>query len=382
MALSEPQPVKGYATVGVTWKHGVEYDESAIAVQVRTETAGRWSDWMDVDYHDEHGPDADGGDEDSTRTRPGTDALVIGDVDQVQMRTETTDGTAPADLELAVIDPGTGRQSLAEPAIDTAALKTPAADGRRSSGDGTQQVTGSEGTDTVALSAMKTSPQPYIYSRAQWGANERMRDQSAPDYGTVKAGFIHHTVNANSYTADQVPALLRGIYAYHTQSRGWRDIGYNYLVDRFGRIWEGRYGGVTRAVVGAHTLGYNELSFAMSAIGNYDIAAPPTAVLTAYAKLFAWKLSLYGIRADATRIYLKDRYVQAINGHRDVGQTACPGRYLYAKIPYIRQQAQAIQDASQSGTPAPDPTPTPTPTPTPPRPRLPRAPSPRRPRPR
>ena len=99
--------------------------------------------------------------------------------------------------------------------------------------------------------------------------------QARPRYGTVKAGFIHHTVNANNYTAAQVPALLRGIYAYHTQSRGWRDIGYNYLVDRFGRIWEGRYGGVDRAVVGAHTLGYNEYSFAMSAIGNFDIAQPP-----------------------------------------------------------------------------------------------------------
>ena len=116
----------------------------------------------------------------------------------------------------------------------------------------------------------------------------------------MKTGFVHHTVNANNYTAAQVPALLRGIYAYHTQSRGWRDIGYNYLVDRFGRIWEGRWGGVDRAVVGAHTLGYNEVSFAMSAIGNFDIAQPPQAVLDAYARLFAWKLSLYNIPANQT----------------------------------------------------------------------------------
>jgi hypothetical protein len=212
---------------------------------------------------------------------------------------------------------------------------------------------------------MKLAPKPYIYSRAQWGANERMREQSAPSYGTVKAGFIHHTVNANSYTAAQVPALLRGIYAYHTQSRGWRDIGYNYLVDRFGRIWEGRYGGVTRAVVGAHTLGYNEVSFAMSAIGNFDIANPPQQVLDAYARLFAWKLSLYNIRADATRVWVKDRWLQAINGHRDVGQTACPGRYLYAKIPAVRLAAQRIQNAAQSGTPAPPPAPAPAPSPPP-----------------
>ena len=163
----------------------------------------------------------------------------------------------------------------------------------------------------------------------------------------MKAGFIHHTVNANSYTPAQVPALLRGIYAYHTQSRGWRDIGYNYLVDRFGRIWEGRYGGVGSPVVGAHTLGYNEVSFAMSAIGNYDIAAPPQAVLSAYARLFAWKLSLYNIPADASRVYVKNRWLPAINGHRDVGQTACPGRYLYAKLPYVRTLARSVQNGAQ-----------------------------------
>ena len=195
---------------------------------------------------------------------------------------------------------------------------------------------------------MRIAPKPYIYSRAQWGANEKIREQSPPSYGTVKTGFIHHTVNANNYTAAQVPALIRGIYAYHVESRGWRDIGYNYLVDRFGRIWEGRWGGVDKAVVGAHTLGYNEVSFAMSAIGNYDIANPPQAVLTAYARLFAWKLSLYNIRADGSHVWVKNRWLHAINGHRDVGQTACPGRYLYAKIPYIRTLAQSYQNAAQS----------------------------------
>ena len=114
---------------------------------------------------------------------------------------------------------------------------------------------------------------PQIYSRADWGADERMRD-CCVEYGEVHAGFVHHTVNANDYTRREVPAILRGIYAYHTQSRGWRDIGYNFLIDRFGRIWEGRYGGITMPVVGAHTLDYNENSFAASAIGNYETAQP------------------------------------------------------------------------------------------------------------
>ena len=106
---------------------------------------------------------------------------------------------------------------------------------------------------------------------------------------------MHHTVNANDYTEAQVPGIIRSIYAYHVQSRGWSDIGYNFLVDRFGRIWEGRYGGVDKPVVGAHTLGYNEYSFAMSAIGNFDVVQPPEAMLQAYGALFAWKLALHGV---------------------------------------------------------------------------------------
>lgn len=354
--VSEPTPVQGYATVGVTWQPGTDLSEDDIAVQVRTKTDGQWSEWTPAEYHDEHGPDAGTAEADQA-TRPGTDAVVIGDVDEVQMRAETVDGAAPADLKLAVIDPGAG-EVVEEPAdIDTAKLPAtdPAAAIESGAGLG-------ETSDAAALGdgaaadldpvAMKLSPKPTIYSRAQWGANEKLRDKGSLRYGTVKAGFIHHTVNANNYSAAQVPALMRGIYAYHTQSRGWSDIGYNFLVDRFGRIWEGRYGGVDRAVVGAHTLGFNEYAFAMSAIGNFDITQPPQAVLDAYASLFAWKLSLNDIRADATRLYVKNRYLPAINGHRDVGSTACPGKYLYAKLGTIRAAAQAIQNKSQV---APDP---------------------------
>ncbi len=348
VALSDVEDVHGYATVGATWSRGASYSEDQISIAVRTATRGQWSGWIPVSYNPEEGPD--GTTESGEPTRPGTDPLIIGDVDKVQLRAETTDGTTPPDLKLAVIDPGTGETARQEPAIDTAKL-----DAARTA-DSTAPA---DGEDAATLSAMKVAPKPYIYSRAQWGANEKMRDQSNPAYGTIKTGFIHHTVNANNYTADQVPSLLRGIYAYHTQSKGWRDIGYNFLVDRFGRIWEGRWGGVDRPVVGAHTLGYNEVSFAMSAIGNFDTAQPPQAVSDAYARLFAWKLSMYDIRADASRLWVKNRYLQAINGHRDTGSTACPGRYLYAKIPAIRVATQATQNKAQTGTPPPPPPPPP-----------------------
>ncbi len=217
-------------------------------------------------------------------------------------------------------------------------------------------------TASIDLSAASYTPKPVIYSRAQWGADERMRDKSSLHYYEVHAGFVHHTVNANNYTRDEVPGIIRSIYAYHTQSKGWSDIGYNFVVDRFGRIWEARYGGIDRPVVGAHTLGYNDYSFAMSAIGNYDIAAPSSAMVQAYGALFAWKLSLHGVSASSTKQWVGTKYFQAINGHRDAGQTACPGRYLYARIPEIRKLAAAAQrgwagrelESDLASTPHPD----------------------------
>ena len=332
---SVPQPVTGYGTVGVTWGHGQQYPDGSIGVKVRMRTDGAWSEWMTVPYDADHGPDP--GSPEAAAARQGTDELLVGEVDQVQVRV-TTDRAAPTDLKLAVIDPGEPTRTTMEgPALDTGAKD--ADDG------GLVPVPGevAQRTGDLDLSAATYTPKPVIYSRAQWGADENMRDKGSLHYFEVHAGFVHHTVNANDYTREEVPGILRSIYAYHTKSRGWSDVGYNYLVDRFGRIWEGRYGGVDRPVVGAHTLGYNDDSFAMSAIGNFDLVQPTRAMIEAYAALFAWKLSLHGVTATSTKQYVTKRYFQAINGHRDAAATACPGKYLYAKIPEIRQLAGAAQ---------------------------------------
>ncbi|RHW28702.1 hypothetical protein D0Z08_02290 [Nocardioides immobilis] len=327
---SDAVPVLGYGAVGVTWQHGLEVSDDALAVEARTFQDGAWSDWTDVPYHDEHAPDPDS--REGRHARPGTAPLLVGEVDQVQVRV-ATDAAAPADLKLAVIDPGEATTTARElPEIDTDTL-----DGD----DATGTSTTSEGE--LGLRAAVTAPKPKIFSRAQWGADERLRDAPSLHYYEVHAGFVHHTVNANGYTRDQVPSILRGIYAYHTQSQGWSDVGYNFLVDRFGRIWEGRYGGVDRPVVGAHTLGYNDNAFAMSAIGNFETARPSRAMVRAYGALFAWKLSLHGVDAGDPRQYVTSKYFKAINGHRDAGSTACPGTYLYNRIDRIRTLAREAQ---------------------------------------
>ncbi len=322
--LSRPQPVPGYGGVGVTWAPGQVVAEGALDLRVRTRTDGTWSGWTQLEHHDEHAPDPDS--REGRHARPGTDVLFVGHVEDVQVRADAAGVAPPAGMSLSVVGPGEPAVTVREaPAIDTGALDSP--QGGASSRGGPTSVT----------------PEPTIYSRAQWGADERLRDQGSLRYFEVHAGFVHHTVNANAYSRDEVPGLLRSIYAYHTQSRGWSDVGYNFLVDRFGRIWEGRYGGVDRPVVGAHTLGYNDHSFAMSAIGNFDVAEPSSAMVQAYGALFAWKLSLHGVDAGSTRQQVGPDAFPAVNGHRDAGQTACPGRHLYARLDRIRELADDAQ---------------------------------------
>ncbi|WP_069385632.1 FG-GAP-like repeat-containing protein [Cellulosimicrobium cellulans] len=155
-----------------------------------------------------------------------------------------------------------------------------------------------------------------------------------PQIGSVTGVVVHHTAGSNDYTANQVPAIIRGIYAYHAQSRGWGDIGYNFLVDKFGRVWEGRAGGVDRAIIGAHASGVNSVRFGVSVMGNYDTAQVSGAAVDAVSAVVAWKLGLHGVRGAGGDVVL---------GHRDVGQTSCPGVSLYAALPQIRTSVTARQ---------------------------------------
>lgn len=324
--LSEPQDVTGFGAVGVTWSPGATIDADTITFSIRTATDGTWSDWEEMPF--EQGSDeevATSGEE--ADVRPGTELVFVGEVDQAQVQV-TAPGGLPSDVRVAVVDPGEAEVTEEAPAYEPAA---PA-----------EQASVSSSAGDLALASSGSPAQPAIYSRAQWGADERLRTD-APRYAAVKGAVIHHTVNANDYTADQVPSIIRGIYAYHVKSQGWSDVGYNFLVDKFGRLWEGRYGGITRAVRGAHISAYNDYAFGISAIGNYETAQPTAAMQEAIAQLIAWKLSIHGIAANSTQTWGSVR-MPAIIGHRDGGQTACPGKYLYAKLGAIRSRALQLQN--------------------------------------
>ena len=320
-AVTPVQNVSSAVTVvGVTWPKGTT--SAANTYQIRTMAGTAWSQWQPLDLPD-GGPDG----AEAAHATAGTDPYVVTGAAKYEVRALTTGTQAPTSATVQAVDPGTSGADSVQPAATAA---------------------------PGGASAATTNP--TIYNRAQWGANESLR-RAAPVYGKIVMGFVHHTVDSNSYTAAQVPAMIRGIYAYHVQSLGWDDIGYNFLVDRFGRTWEGRYGGMNRAVVGAQTLNYNEVSMGVSAIGNYDIAAVPQAMTNAYKAIFAWKFSLAGIPANGIvpsprpPSWSSATYFQRISGHRDGFQTACPGRYLYAKLPEIRAGAAALMGAKVTNPP-------------------------------
>lgn len=207
-----------------------------------------------------------------------------------------------------------------------------------------------------AAVASAAPAQPGIILRPQWGADESWRTFAAgcdgtPSYASaLRNSFVHHTVNANDYTADEAAALVRAIYYYHTHVNGWCDIGYNFLIDRFGRIYEGRYGGITRAVVGAHAAGFNRGSSGAALMGDHRTVGVPAASRAALQALLAWKLTYHGVDAAATIQVTSggsSRYpagtvvtLSTISGHRDVSNTACPGEAGYSLLPQLRFDVQ------------------------------------------
>ena len=125
-----------------------------------------------------------------------------------------------------------------------------------------------------------------------WGANEAIR-RAPPCYAqSVQFAIVHHTAGTNSYTASQSAAIVRGIEVYHVKGNGWNDIGYNFLVDKYGQVFEGRYGGIDKPVIGAHAEGFNTGSVGVAVLGNYGSTAPPAAARTRSANLLAWRLDV------------------------------------------------------------------------------------------
>lgn len=313
--LTAERHVHSFQLVGVSWVRPAT--PTQLTVLVRTHGHSGWSSWQSLGAADTS----------ETGTREATDPYYAGPSDGVQLRVDVRSGALPAGLRADLVDPGSSR-------FDAQVGRTPSS------------------------VASADAAQPQIFSRAEWGADESKRGALHP-MSTIKAGVLHHTAGINGYSEADVPKIIRGLYAYDL-ANGWADIAYNMLVDRFGRAWEGRANSVTATTLSGATGGFNPYTYAVSVMGNYDVVQPDSAVIDTLARLFAWKLGQYHRDpAGYTRLVASvsprgtSRYPEGtavtlpvIFGHRDVGNTACPGQYLYPYMSTIRSTAEALTQAA------------------------------------
>ena len=291
------------------------------AVDIRVQQDGTWLPWKTLEGNPDEGPDMDSPEYRGTTTAG--PAWTGQDVDRIEVR--VAEGPLPG-LKLHMIHSPDSQKSWSAP------------------------------------SASAFPGRPGFISRGQWGANESIRN-TAPDWekspefaSTVRNAIVHHTVNLNTYSAEEAPALVRGIYEFHVQANRWCDIGYNFIVDRFGRVFEGRYGGVEKAVIGAHAGGFNSGSTGAAVLGDFRSAAPSAGAMIGLRDLLAWKLALHGVdprsqvwvTSGGNSKYPAGQVVTLpnISAHRDVSDTECPGGQLYTRVPQLRLDVQTAMLAT------------------------------------
>ena len=319
------------AAAGAAHGEAAPDGEPALAVRTRVD-GGDWTRWEAVPTHAEDGPDP-GTDEASAAGM--SNPVWAGEADWVQYR--SSERLRDARLHF-VNTAGTATEAdRAQTAIRSAVSSA---------------VTSVAGVLRTRLAGAQ-EPQPAIVSRADWGAGA-CPPRGAAAYGQVKAAYVHHTVNLNDYTREEAAQVVLGICRYHRNTNGWNDIGYNFLVDRFGTIYEGRAGGVAAAVIGAQAEGFNAQSTGIANIGTFSTVPQSQAALDAMARLIRWKLPLHGYATGGTAVMQSagggtSRFaagatvrVNRILGHRDTNATECPGAALYAQIPQLRQMAAGV----------------------------------------
>ncbi|MFI6123619.1 peptidoglycan recognition protein [Streptomyces sp. NPDC051064] len=321
-----------FGMLGVSWPDADAEIKGTIEVRTRGAETGEWTGWVALEPYL---PGLDGA---RPTERGSTEPVWVGRSDGAEVRVSdgAASGTLPAGLRLDMVDPVAGA-------------------GTAQSG-GTDAEPAAFASAEVEPGPPSTAPQPPVVTRAEWGADESINDEG-PIYlegGVIKAVFVHHTTNG-TYDCAEAAALVRALHVYHVKTNGWRDLGYNFLVDKCGTIFEGRQGGIDQPVMGAHTYGFNAESTSVAIIGDYTDAGAPNVALEATARVAAYKLGQYGgdpagsttLVAGATQKNYSGREFVAgqsysfdqISGHRDGFNTECPGMKLYPQLPTIRTLA-------------------------------------------
>ncbi|MEU8954090.1 FG-GAP-like repeat-containing protein [Streptomyces sp. NPDC048518] len=361
-----------FSLLGVSWGGAATELEGTAQVRTRAIGSGAWTGWrsLDLETHPAEKPDAG--------TRAASDPLWVGPSDGVEVRVVAADGTAksglPEGLEVNLVDPGVTAKEAGNPSLDggtavndssgTGNGMDPAAFAADETPDPADPSDPSHAapdpTPTRPTPPPSTVTQPPVVKRAAWGADESLV-KDPPEYlEKVKAVFVHHTVGSNDYSCAESAALVRGVLTYHVDVEKWNDLGYNFLVDKCGQIFEGRAGGIDLPVRGAHTYGFNGDSAGIAVLGDFEgdpatdkpAGKPTRAALESVARVAAWKLGQYGgdptgkvtlTAADDTGVWKKGEQatLHTVSGHRDGFATLCPGKNLYGKLGEIRRYASS-----------------------------------------
>ncbi len=349
-----------FSVLGLTWDASAELVEPVVRYRVRQD--GVWTDWAAVGSSDV-APDPGGADDLAAGgARSGTDPVVAVDADGLQVWAQASEGRVTG-LKAVLVDPGEAPEDPAAggPPSDAEAGGPPASAAVEDASTSTEAVIHDAGLRTAP------APGPAIITRAQWGADESLRTCSADLSTRTQAAAVHHTASSNAYGPEDVAGIIRGFYAYHTRpeadgGRGWCDLGYNFLVDKFGRVFEGRAGSITMSVIGVHTGGFNSRTIGVAAIGEYGSAAPTPALLESLSQVISWKFRTHRILAGSTVTMVSgggaSKYPEGtvvtfptIYSHRDAQLTSCPGQGLFDAMPYIRARAAELTNAAVHASP-------------------------------
>ncbi len=303
LAAVPPRDVAPFNLVGASWT-SISGD---VIVEMRTKSATGWTDWTALDT-------ADGAVRGQDKAaKSSTEPFYVGTATGLELRATGAAGASITGLAAATVSSPTV-------AADSSLL-------------------------TVSAKSVATSgiPAPAIISRAAWGADENLKASSGADCmtakvdDTVKAAVIHHTAGSNNYSAADSASIVRGIYAYHVLSNGWCDIGYNFLIDKYGQIFEGRFGGIDLPIHGAHASLWNTNTVGISFMMNTVTVMPSDLSLVSAFSLLAWKLGGNYRNPEGTTT-LVGATQPVIFGHGDVMSTDCPGTYLHARLQEIRDR--------------------------------------------
>ncbi len=184
-------------------------------------------------------------------------------------------------------------------------------------------------------------PKPPVTTRTEWGCPDgQITTHGTLSYTTVTHLIVHHTATGNGAT--DWPAVVRSIWNFHIFTNGWADLGYNYLIDPNGVIYEGRSGGDN--VLGAHFSGVNGGTMGVSMLGTFTDVTPTAAAMVSLKKMLAWKADQRGIDPAGTSTHAASgRNLNNISGHRDgPGSTECPGNSLYPLLPNVRTDVKSL----------------------------------------